>query len=198
MSRFACFRMALFGVTLMLGLAVAPQSKAALLFPGTIYADPVTIDYHRFEVVTSGTIDIDVLSQNVLGGDVGGFSALDSEIFLFAFDPFGDLGLLGTLLGEDDDGGLGSDGSTSDRDSFLSLFLLSGDYVVAISDFALNEANVRDGINNTSMPGTFANYEIRISGDTRLPTAVSEPATLGLLGFGLLAVWAARRRRQTI
>ena len=57
MSRFACVRVTLFGVTLMLGLAVAPQSKAALLVSGTIFDDPVKIDYHRFEVVTPGTID---------------------------------------------------------------------------------------------------------------------------------------------
>ena len=200
MSRFACFKMTVFGVALMLGLAIAPQSKAALLFSGTIFDTPTTIDYHRFEVLTPGTIDIDVLSRDVLGGDFRGVSGLDPYIHLFAFDAFGDLGLLGAHLAEADDGGLGSDGSTNSRDSFLSLFLGSGDYVVAISDYFLSEAEARAGVDDGAsfFRGTFADYEIRISGDARPPTVVFEPATLGLLGFGLLAVWAARRRKQTI
>ena len=120
-----------------------------MLFSGTIFDVPVTIDYHQFEVVTPGVVDIDVLSENVLGGDGNqGSSDLDSMIYLFDFDAFGDLGLLGAKLGVSDDGGPGNDGSTGNHDSFLSLFLGSGDYVIAISNYLFHEAEARAGVDN--------------------------------------------------
>ena len=78
------------------------------------------------------------------------------------------------ILAENDDGGAG----------LLSLInfniAVTGDYAISIGGFG----------------GSTGNYRVSLSGNTGThSTAVSEPATLALLGLGLLGFAAARRKK---
>lgn len=189
----------------------------SLVETGTIFettdntTEFASIDYWQFEVAVAGVVSIDVLSRRELGGDgtetptgtfTGGpYSLLDSELILFNFDAAGDLGMMGSLIVENDDGNNDgfTDGSSSGLDSFLSEILVVGSYVVAISDFGFDEVEARAGLNDTPLQGTFADYQLTFTGiDVDVPAAVPLPASLPMLlaGIGLLG-FARRRRART-
>lgn len=171
-----------------------------LVVTGTITDNPASIDYWQFDVTTPGTVTIDVLSRNLLPGDGGsGASRLDSQIYLFDYDNGGDLGMLGTLVGANDDGyeaGYG-DGSNHRYDSFLSLSLGAGSYVLSISDFLFTEAEARLGMDTTgsNFPGTFADYQITFTGIDVAPVPLPAALPLMLAGMGALGFVGRRRSR---
>ena len=186
-------------------LMAAPVQAATdvvdgLVVSGTITDSPASIDYWIFEVSMPGTVTIDVLSRNILGGDgsAEGTSRLDSQIYLFDFASGGDLGMLGALVGSNDDGhGAGfGDGSNHRYDSFLSLALGAGSYVLSISDhfFTADEARLGMDITGTGFPGTFADYQITFTGIDVSPVPL--PAALPLLLGGLGVMGFVGRRRS--
>ncbi|MEM9480563.1 MAG: DVUA0089 family protein [Verrucomicrobiota bacterium] len=156
-----------------------------------------TIDYLIMSLDQTTTYTFDLLSRDVLSGDAaGGVSKLDTEIFLFEFDAAGDQGLLGALVGDNDDASPfptvgAADGSTASQDSYLSLNLVPGDYVLAISDFAFNEAEARAGFTTGALlEGTFGDYQLTIT-----PAPIPEPASALLFGLGIAGLTIPRRRR---
>jgi len=153
-----------------------------------------TVDYHVVDASIAGTYIFDVLSRDVLLGDAAdGLSGLDPFIYLFE----GSLGSLGALVGFNDDGGSEGfgDGSISGLDSYLSLDLSVGSYVLAIGNWRFSESEARSGINDSMFFGSFANYRITVT--TPDTATVPLPASVPLLmaGLGILG-FAGRRKRK--
>ncbi|AXI45984.1 hypothetical protein C1J03_08095 [Sulfitobacter sp. SK012] len=184
----------------------ATQTVDALVETGTIYdtgQGTVSVDYWQFDVSTAGTVSIDILSRNVLGGDGGAggnTSGLDPQILLFGFDNTGDQGLLGSLIGgNDDSSGVGNgsdDGSTSSLDSFLSVALGVGTYVLSLSDWGFAESEARSGVNSTFFLGTYGDYQVTFTGIDTAPAPVPLPAALPLLLGGMSVLGFVGRRRS--
>ncbi|MEM1140977.1 MAG: DVUA0089 family protein [Pseudomonadota bacterium] len=192
-------------------LALIPQANAVVIevtrpvVSGTIepQGSGTTIDYLVFEVDTPGTVTIDILSQAVLAGDgPGNLSALDTDISLFEFDSSGDLDLLGNFIIDNDTANFptegADDGSVEADDSFLSINLAAGTYVVVIADFGTSESNMRDGGPGSIINGgTFGDYQVTFTG-IRLeePIAVPLPASFTFLLALLLWVTGIVFTRQ--
>ena len=185
--------------------------------PSTQGGDATEVDYWYFSVNTAGPISIDILSWQWDRDSDGTSHFMDPFIYLFNDD--GTLDAADLLGGNDDSGLTFGDGSTNGFDSYLSIVLGTGDYVLAISDYSLSlsdavaginfngyfpAANDGSGIQLESDPGntldtSYADYQITFDGDVTVqnPTAVPEPSSLALLGIGacVAGVGAARRRR---
>lgn len=181
-----------------------------------------SVSYLWFNVNTAGTISFDLLSWEAddLGiitddgldepYDVNGngrISFFDTAIHLFMDD--GAVDEADYLAGNDDDltGAGVSDGSISDFDSYLSLYLDVGRYMLAISTsfFDLDEALA--GFNNeTFFPAScdplstsYCDLVDSDSGDFRLTvtgdvTQVPEPYSAIILLSGLLALYRSRAK----
>jgi hypothetical protein len=221
----------------LLGLALAawsvclPGATAAIVTTGNIYqvldvagADRgSTIDYWYFDVLSGGQIEIDTLSWEQDGEDRfdndndfvepvdvngdGEIAYLDPHIHLFADD--GSLDLADLLASNDDSSFTYFDGSIYAFDSFMSLPLAPGSYVLAIGAFDFTPLEAIVGNN----PGTFypvtsnefglyteidhGDYQITWTGDLQLTgtrLGVPEPASFLIAGLGSLALLARRRR----
>ncbi|MCG8684020.1 MAG: DUF5801 domain-containing protein [Desulfobacterales bacterium] len=111
-----------------------------------------------------GALTIDMLSElngAIIDGD-GETSDLDIMIRLYDAD--------GNHVVYDDDGGLGTDGSTHYYDSFLHFGDLSaGTYTLYVSSYWLNQ---NEALNDFNDDGPAGDYQVTITGDTTVSTMV--------------------------
>jgi hypothetical protein len=163
----------------------------------------VTVDTWAFEATADGDVTVDIRSFMVET------SFIDSEIWVLRDDGFlsGD-----DLIASNDDAAAGegsADGSVSTLDSFLSVNLSAGSYLVAVSTSGPSDIDdVLSGVTPTSVPLTLdgalvgaesGRYHLTVDGEvtglTSPPTPNPEPDATLLFGFGGLAVSFAVRRR---
>lgn len=175
-------------------LSVSGFANAGLIsFDGSI-DDGTEVDHWSFSVTNSGTFIFDVLA-NEDGNDFFANGVdndqLDSYIYLFANNASG------TLIDSDDDGGLGSDGSVSGLDSFMTVDLTIGTYLFAIGDYNLSESEARNGLNVNSST-TVGRYSVSISSSNGVAAvnSVPEPSTLAIFALGIMGLASRRFKKQ--
>jgi len=177
-----------------------------------------SVDYISFTVTQTQEIRIDVLSWEENYGSIvdvngdGEIAYFDTELFLFQDDGSLDAGDFIAYNGDSDL--TFDDGSINSLDSYLSLTLNAGDYLLAIGAYSLSLDEALLGVNSFSyltiwdgshfVFNDHGDYRVTLTSggvnesDIRLPNdpppTIPEPATVLLLGCGLLALLTGRER----
>lgn len=175
-------------------LTVCNLSNAGLITLDGEISDGTEVDFWSLNVSVAGDFTFDVLayenSNDFFSNGIGN-DRLDSYLYLFSQDQNG------LLVVSDDDGGLGTDGSISWLDSFMTATLSKGTYLLAIGDFHLSEAEARAGFNADNGGSSVGRYMISISSNNGSinTTSVPEPSTLAVFALGLMGLLARQFRK---
>lgn len=165
---------------LLLALCCLPFAAQAVVLNKSTSAD-LTVDYTYFSIDADSTVHLETLN-----------GMFDPEMYLFFDDGSLDAG---DYIADNDDGGTPA---LSWYNALLDVFLSAGNYVVAVSDFGFG---IDDAVSGSNPGETYGTYDLLITAGNANVTVgervtVPAPATLGLLGLGLLGLAAARRRQS--
>jgi VPDSG-CTERM motif len=187
------------------------NAQASTIVTGTIFnnGSGSTVDHIYFTTGSNGLVTIDLLSwendTNGFGADVdlngdGEIAYFDPYIYLFNNDGSLDAGDL--ITANDDSGATFGDGSIYGYDSYLSLNLSAGSYILAVGAFYLDTLNAIDGFNdgNTYPWGpnfsssAHGDYQVTFSTNVTVAGVPDAGGTLALLGLSILAFVGIRRK----
>ena len=132
-------------------------------------------DLRNFGFVLNENSDVSIFTGT--NNRPGAESAFDTEIFVFALNADGTLGL---LQGNDDDTGGG-------LDSFINLSLTAGQYIAVVGEFDIDDADARAGLGDAGEGGPFQITFAGIDGAVELPAGQLDPGlTAALLSEPLI------------
>jgi hypothetical protein len=140
-------------------------------------------------------LSVDILASSWTGGPTGsGISDSWIQLFVNNGSPIGNL--TGALLATNDDSSLTfADGSVSVLDSFLTVNLAAGNYILAVASCCHfgAEADARTATNSSAS----GDYRVTFSDGVTVAGAVPEPSTwaMMMLGFAGVGFLAYRRRK---
>ncbi|MEM9840423.1 MAG: VPLPA-CTERM sorting domain-containing protein [Pseudomonadota bacterium] len=164
-------------------LALAGANAAELTFEGVIdeIQGSPELDFYSITVTNPGTYTFEV------DGNGSGFMNSDLDTFVMVAVDDGDRSV-DDIIDANDDGGPGFD-------SFLSLDLGVGTFLVAVSQCCISGDEFVSGVNSstTLFPGNNV-YRLRINGD--FDTTPEVPIPAGALLFAGPAAFAALRRKK--
>ncbi|MEM9629334.1 MAG: cadherin domain-containing protein, partial [Pseudomonadota bacterium] len=113
-----------------------------------------------------GDLTIDMLADGFNGSD------LDSIVYLYRDNGDGSY----TQIGSNDDGAAGSDGSTSQYDSYLSVSdLASGDYIIAVGSWGTSSSEAISS-SDTVTANTTGAYQMTVTGSATLNGIATNPS----------------------
>lgn len=158
------------------------------------------VDHVFVEILSAGQYEFDFLArETAFSPDFFGNGRWNDRLDLTAY-LFSSSGTL--IAGNDDNGGLGADGSVSSFDPRFLANLSVGSYVLGVGDYFLAPGDAWDGVNDTLGLCAGGNWMLTLTGENftlsdTAPTApVPEPATMFLLGTGLCGLFGIKRRKK--
>jgi hypothetical protein len=175
------------------GILFQSSSVSGYDFGSVAYSNgPTSIDTFDFTVLNDGWVQLDILSYDIFT------NFIDSELFLFTKN--GNSLESGNLITFNSaSSGFDLNGSSSSLDSFINIFLTTGEYTVAVASFSTQIAEIAGGVSSNGrvydgggngLP-TQGQYHLDITGN--VVTVVPLPPA-ALAGLGLLAGMGAYRR----
>lgn len=159
------------------------SANAGIITASDVVVNQEIHDYY-FSTTGTGSVNISVI-ESIIG--TGHF---DSEINLFSNDGSLDLS---DFLANDDDGGNG-------LESFISMTLVAGNYLLRIGSFDFGNSSGTDAViiasSNTNGYSSHTDYDLTISGQYVTSNSIPEPSALALMALAVTGLSLSRKKKS--